>query len=80
MRQPESEVLAPPEATTGPRHDDCGNWHKQHHTVTRVYVRLRDEEGYRGSHSTALHYVRLLKEEMARERERCDSQGHPQLD
>ena len=45
-REPESEVLAPCEETIDSWFDDdCGNWRKQRHTATRVYVRLRDEGG-----------------------------------
>jgi hypothetical protein len=33
--------------------DDVRQWRKQRHTAVRVYVRLRDEEGYQGSYSTA---------------------------
>lgn len=28
--------------------DDNKHWRKQRHTATRVYVQLRDEEGYEG--------------------------------
>ena len=54
-REPESEVLAPYEGTTGSwLDDDCKNWRKQRHTAVRVYVRLRDGLGYDGSYSTAV--------------------------
>lgn len=46
-RERESEVLAPYEETIDSRAaGDCRNWRKQRRTATRVYVRLRDEEGY----------------------------------
>ncbi len=45
-RGPESEVLAPYKETIDSRlDDDRRNWRKQRHTATRVYVRLRDEQG-----------------------------------
>lgn len=75
-RGPESEVLAPYEETVGSRlDDDCGNWRRRRHTATRVYVRLRDEEGYTGSRSTARRHARRRREEMARERDRRDAEG-----
>lgn len=44
-REPESEVLVPYEETIDSwLDDDRGNWRKQRHTATRVYVRLRDEQ------------------------------------
>ena len=53
-REHESEVLAPYEETIDSwLDDDCRNWRKQRHTATRVYVRLRDEEGYTGSYDVA---------------------------
>lgn len=75
-REPESEVLAPYEGTIDSwLDDDCRNWRKQRHTATRVYVRLRDEEGYTGSYSTVQRYVKRRREEMARERDRRDAEG-----
>lgn len=75
-REPESEVLAPYEGTVDSwLDDDCRNWRKQRHTATRVYVRLRDEEGYTGSYSTVQRYVKRRREEMARERDRRDAEG-----
>lgn len=44
-RGPESEVLAPYKETIDSWLDDRKNWRKQRHTATRVYVRLRDEQG-----------------------------------
>ena len=43
----------------------AGTGAKQRHTATRVYVRLRDEEGYTGSYSTVQRYVKRRREEMA---------------
>lgn len=75
-REHESEVLAPYEETVDSRlDDDCRNWRKQRHTATRVYVRLRDEEGYTGGYSTVQRYVRRRREETARERDRRDAEG-----
>ncbi|MDD6566532.1 MAG: IS21 family transposase [Olsenella sp.] len=75
-KEPESEVLAPYEGTTGSwLGDDRGNWRKRRHTAVRACVRLRDELGYEGSYSTARRYVRRRREEMARERDRRDAEG-----
>ena len=75
-REHESGVRAPYEEAIDSRlDDDCGNWRKQRHTATRVYVRLRDEEGYAGSCSTVQRYVKRRREEMARERDRRDAEG-----
>ncbi|ERL10914.1 hypothetical protein HMPREF1316_2704, partial [Olsenella profusa F0195] len=80
-REPASEVLAPYEATIDAwLGDDCRNWRKQRHTATRVYVRLREEEGYPGSYSTVQRYVRRRREETARERDRRDAAGCLLLD
>lgn len=79
-REPESEVLAPYGETIDSRlDDDCRNWRKQRHTATRVYVRLRDEEGYTGGYSTVQRYVKRRRDEMARERDRRDAEGFPTL-
>ena len=51
------------------------NWRKQRHAATRVYVRLRDEEGHTGSYSTVRRHVKRRREEMARERDRRDAEG-----
>lgn len=75
-REPESEVLAPYEGTVDSwLDDDRRNWRKRRHTAARAYVRLRDEEGHTGGHSTAQRYVRRRREEMARERDRRDAEG-----
>ena len=55
--------------------DDVRQWRKQRHTAVRVYVRLRDEEGYQGSYSTVQRYVRRRREQMARERDERDAAG-----
>ena len=70
IRQPASDALDPYEGTAGPwLYDDCRNWRKQQHTAMRIYVRLRDEEGYRSSRSIVQRYVRCHREEMTRKRE-----------
>ena len=75
-KEPESELLAPHrEAIDSWPGDDRGNWRKQRHTAVRVYVRLRDERGYEGPHSTARRHARQRREEMARERDRRDAEG-----
>ena len=77
---PESPTLAPHEATIDSwLEDDCRNWRKQRHTAVRVYVRLRDEEGYEGSYSTVQRYVRRRREEMAAERDARDAAGYLEL-
>ena len=80
-RRPESDLLAPYESTIDSwLLDDRKYWRKQRHTAVRVYVRLRDEEGYEGSYSTVQRYVRRRREEMAAEAEARDAQGYLQLD
>ena len=75
-REPESEVLAPYEETVDSRlDDDCRNRRRRRRTATRVYVRLRDEEGHAGSCSTVQRHVKRRREEMARERDRRDAEG-----
>lgn len=77
----ESELLAPyAPAIDRWLSDDTRYWRKQRHTAVRVYVRLRDEEGYAGSYSTVQRYVRKRREEMAREADQRDAQGFLQLD
>jgi transposase len=58
---------------------DMRNWHKQRHTATKVYDRLREEHGYEGSYSTVQRYVKKRREEMAEERGRRDAQGYLEL-
>ena len=54
----ESELLAPYAGTIDRwLADDARYWRRQRHTAVRVYVRLRDEEGYDGSYSTVQRYV-----------------------
>lgn len=77
-RRHESEggLLAPYEETIDSwPGDDRRSWRKRRHTATRVYVRLRDEEGYAGSYSTVQRHARRRREEMARERDRRDAEG-----
>jgi len=40
---------------------------KQRHTARRIYTRLVEEEGYRGSESNVRHYVRLVKAKLGTE-------------
>lgn len=56
--------------------EDRRCWRKQRHTAMRVYDRLREEMGYGGSYSTVRRYVRMRREEMARERDERDSAGY----
>jgi transposase len=75
--KPESEVLAPHEGAAGPWLDDgCRSRRRQRHTAVRAYARLRDELGYGGPYSTVQRYARRRREEMARERDRGDAEGH----
>lgn len=74
-RGPESEVLAPYKETIDSWLDDRRNWRKQRHTATRVYVRLRDEQGCTDGHPTMQRHVKRRREEMARERDRRDAEG-----
>lgn len=75
-RGPKSEVLAPYEETIDSwLDDDRGNWRKQHHTATRVYVRLRDEQGCTGGRPNMQRHVKRRRKEMARERDRKDAEG-----
>lgn len=77
----ESELLAPYAGTIDRwLADDARHWRRQRHTAVRVYVRLRDEEGYDGSYSTVQRYVRRRRGEMAREADQRDAQGFLQLD
>jgi transposase len=41
---------------------DKGNPKKQKHTGTRIYNRLKNEKGYKGSSSTVLRYVRIARQ------------------
>ena len=47
--------------------EDSHNWHKQRHTAKRVYDRLCNEHGYRGSYSTVRRYVADLRGHSASE-------------
>jgi transposase len=57
---------------------------KQRHTVKRIYDRLRDEHGYKGSHGSVKRYVSIKKEEMKKYRESflplARPMGHAQVD
>jgi len=43
--------------------EDGRNWYKQRHTGKRVFERLVDEEGYKGSYPTVQRFIRKLKVE-----------------
>lgn len=49
--------------------EDRETWHKQRHTATRVWERLRDEKGAEVSLSTVTRTVARLRREFAAERE-----------
>lgn len=49
--------------------EDRETWHKQRHTATRVWERLRDEKGAEVSLSTVTRTVARLRREFAVERE-----------
>jgi len=57
---------------------------KQRHTAKRIYDRLRDEHGFKGSYSSVKRYVAVKKEEMKKYRESFlpldHSPGHAQVD
>ena len=50
---------------------------KQRHTITRIYTRLQEEHGYRGSYSTLKQYVNRKKEQMRKYRESYLPLAHP---
>jgi transposase len=50
---------------------------KQRHTIMRVFSRLRDEHGYKGSYPTVKRYVSRKKEEMKKYRESFLPLAHP---
>ena len=76
-----SSLLAPYVATIDSwLLDDKKYWRKQRHTAVRVYVRLKEEKGYKGSYSTVQRYVRRRREKMAREADQRDQQGFLQLE
>lgn len=54
--------------------DDRGIWREQRHTATRVYMRLRDEQGCTDGHPTMQRHVKRRREEMARECDRRDAE------
>ena len=43
--------------------EDKAMWHKQRHTAKRIYDRLYNEKGYRGSYPTVQRYVKKCKEQ-----------------
>ncbi|NLA96512.1 MAG: IS21 family transposase [Clostridiaceae bacterium] len=42
--------------------EDRKTWHKQRHTATKIYDRLKDETDYEGSYPTVQRYIKALKE------------------
>ena len=75
-REPEGEALEPYEETADSRLDDgCGSWRKRRRTATRACVRPRDEEGRTGGCPAVRRCVKRCREEMARERDRRDTEG-----
>lgn len=80
-RKQESPTLEPYEATIDCwLEEDWKMWWKQRHTATRIFCRLRDEEGYEGSYSTVQRYVKRRREEMAQERDQRDALGYLELE
>lgn len=59
--------------------EDRRTWHKQRHTATRIWERLRDEHGADVSLSTVTRAVARLRAELAAERESgfLDLSWHP---
>ena len=47
--------------------EDRKHWSKQHHTASRIYERLRDEEGFTGSYSVVQRYMKEEKKNRADE-------------
>lgn len=43
--------------------EDRHCYHKQRHTAKRIYERLQDEHGYRGSYSTVQRYMKQIRTE-----------------
>jgi transposase len=65
--------------------EDVRQPRKQRHTMTRIYARLRDEQGYTGSYSSVKRYVRKKKYRMNLEQGEGylqieQPQGHAQID
>ena len=50
---------------------------KQRHTVKRIYDRLRDEQGYKGSYGSVKRYVAIKKAEMKKYKESFLPLAHP---
>ena len=44
--------------------EDEDTWGKQHHTAVRIFKRLRDEEGFKGSYDSVQKYVKRIREEV----------------
>jgi len=56
--------------------DECEP-RKQRHTIKRIFIRLRDEHGYRGSYGSVKRYVGVKKAEMKKYRESFLPLDHP---
>jgi transposase len=50
---------------------------KQRHTISRIYSRLQNENGYQGGYSALRQYVNRKKEQMKKYRESFLPLGHP---
>ena len=50
---------------------------KQRHTVKRIFVRLREEHGYKGSYGSVKRYVAIKKTQMKKYRESFLPLSHP---
>lgn len=80
-REPESPLLEPYMQTIDAwLEEDRKVWWKQRHTATRIFARLKADEGYGGSYSTVRRYVKRRREEMARELDQRDAQGYLELE
>ena len=64
IKKARSSIVAPFEGKIlGYLEEDKGHWSKQRHTAKRIFERLRDEEGYKGSYDAVQKYVQKLKRE-----------------
>ena len=50
---------------------------KQRHTITRIYSRLQNEQGYKGSYSSVKKYVNRGKDELRKYKESFLPLAHP---
>lgn len=60
--------------------EDRRAWHKQRHTAKRIYDRLVEEDGYKGSYSTVRRYVKDRRDEIAQQAQERDAEGYLDLD